>query len=201
MKRVVLLCSALLLSGALALAQNEKVVTPQAVNPEVSAADSLQTGVNVVGKPSSVFSSGRWYFGLGGYLDYTRAYGLDLCIAPNLSYKVSNTLFVGGQFSYTYYWNQSRMGITPYLRWHIIPLGKAISLFTTVYAPCEFWKDYLHLGVRAKPGLAIRLAPGTYVMGSYGSFGYSYIRSPHTTKGWLLDTSIDSINIGFLFSL
>ena len=98
MKRF-LVISLFLLSGALALAQNEKVVTPRAVNADASAADSLQTGVSVVGKPASVFSSGRWYFGLGGYLDYTQAYGLDLCIAPNLSYKVSNALFVGGQLS------------------------------------------------------------------------------------------------------
>ena len=201
MKRL-LFVSCLLLSGALALAQNEKVVTPRTVNPEAVLVDSLQTGVRVAGAPSAGSRSGRWYVGLGGGLDYTSAYGWDICIAPDVSYKVSNALFVGGQVSYSYFQGQSLAGIYPYLRWHIIPLGKAISLFVTAYTPCDFWKDYLHLGARVKPGLAIRFAEGAYVMGSFGSFGYSSFRSGGvTTSGWVSNTDVDTISLGVFFNL
>ena len=201
MKRFVILFASLLVGG-LASAQNEKVVTPHEVNPSGEAVALTSPDAEVASSQWSAPARGKWYVGLGGGLDYTSAYGWDICIAPDVSYKVSNALFVGGQVSYSYSRGQSLAGVFPYLRWHIVPLGKAVSVFVTAYAPCEFWKDYLHLGARVKPGLAVRFAEGAYVMGSFGSFGYSYFRSGGTeAAGWVRNTDIDTISLGVLFSL
>ena len=92
--------------------------------------------------------------------------------------------------------------MVPYLRWHVVPLGKAVSLFATAYAPIQFWKDYLQVGVRVKPGLAVRLSEGFYVMASYGSVGYSYFNiSGVTGSGRVNNWDVDTIDIGFIFSL
>ena len=199
MKRALFLCLFLGFACAWASAQNGKVITPHTLNPEAAVVDSLQAGV---GATAVKKSSNRWYFGLGGGLDYSSNYGWYVGIAPDVSYKVSNALFVGGQVSYRYYQGESLAGICPYLRWHVVPLGKAVSVFVTAYAPCDFWADYLHLGARVKPGLAIRLSEGFYAMGSFGSFGYSYYRSGGVpTEGWVANLGSDTVSVGVLFCL
>ena len=202
MKRIIFLCCSLLLSGAFALAQNEKVVTPRTVNPEAVLVDSLQTGVRVAGVPSTGSSSGRWYVGLGGGLDYSSVTGWYVDISPDIAYKVSKSLFVGGIRSYRYNRGESLVGLIPYARWHVIPLGKAVSIYAKAYAPVQFWTDYLHVGARIKPGLAIRLSPGVYVMGAFGSAGYSYVRSNGVaTQGWVSRWDTDTLEIGIFFNM
>lgn len=192
----------MLLSGFFAMAQNGKVVTPRAVNPDAVLVDSLQTGVRVAGVPSAGSSSGRWYVGLGGGLDYSSVTGWYVDISPDIAYKVSDALFVGGIVSYSYHRGESLAGVIPYARWHIIPLGKAVSLYAKAYAPVQFWKDYLHVGARIKPGLAIRLSPGVYVMGAFGSAGYSYVRSGGVVgRGWTSRWDTDTIELGIFFNM
>jgi hypothetical protein len=201
MKRL-LFVSCLLLSGFFAMAQNGKVVTPRTVNPDAVLVDSLQTGVRVAGVPSAGSSSGRWYVGLGGGLDYSSVTGWYVDISPDIAYKVSDALFVGGIVSYSYHRGESLAGVIPYARWHIIPLGKAVSLYAKAYAPVQFWKDYLHVGARIKPGLAIRLSPGVYVMGAFGSAGYSYVRSGGVVgRGWTSRWDTDTIELGIFFNM
>lgn len=201
MKRL-LFVSCLLLSGFFAMAQNGKVVTPRTVNPDAVLVDSLQIGVRVAGVPSGGSSSGRWYVGLGGGLDYSSVTGWYVDISPDIAYKVSDALFVGGILSYSYHNGESLAGVIPYARWHIIPLGKAVSLYAKAYAPVQFWKDYLHVGARIKPGLAIRLSPGVYVMGAFGSAGYSYVRSGGVVgRGWTSRWDTDTIELGIFFNM
>ena len=201
MKRL-LFVSYLLLSGFFAMAQNGKVVTPRTVNPDAVLVDSLQTGVRVAGVHSGGSSSGRWYVGLGGGLDYSSVTGWYVDISPDIAYKVSDALFVGGILSYSYHNGESLAGVIPYARWHIIPLGKAVSLYAKAYAPVQFWKDYLHVGARIKPGLAIRLSPGVYVMGAFGSAGYSYVRSGGVVgRGWTSRWDTDTIELGIFFNM
>ena len=198
MKRFTFVVIALLLSGLWAMAQDGKVVTPKEVNPSGQPVAFTTPADELASHPIQ----GKWYVGLGGGLDYSSAYGWDICIAPDISYKVSNSLFVGTQVSYSYFQHESMAGIVPYLRWHVVPLGKAVSLFATAYAPIQFWKDYLQIGVRVKPGLAIRLSEGFYAMASYGSLGYSYYNIGGTTgSGRVSNWDFDTLEIGFLFSL
>ena len=68
MKRVSVFCFSLLLSGALALAQNEKVVTPHTVNPSGEPAVVVDADPAVVSQPST---GRKWYFGIGGGVDYS----------------------------------------------------------------------------------------------------------------------------------
>ncbi|MBR1575724.1 MAG: hypothetical protein IJ654_04665 [Bacteroidales bacterium] len=201
MKRAVYTGVSLLLSGVLAMAQGQKVITPYTVNPE--SADSVQLSNALVAKPASTATSrGKWMFGLGGGIGYSSAFGWDISICPDVAYKVNNSLFLGGQISYSYYQGESLAGVIPYARWHIVPLGKAVSVFATAYLPCMFWSDYLHLGARLKPGLAIRVSPGMYLMGSFGSVGYSYVRSGGLSgAGWVSEWSSDTIEIGVFFNL
>ena len=198
MKRFTFVVISLLLSGLWAMAQDGKVVTPKEVNPSGQPVALTSPADELASRPIQ----GKWYVGLGGGLDYSSAYGWDICIAPDISYKVSNSLFVGTQVSYSYFQHESMAGIVPYLRWHVVPLGKAVSLFATAYTPIQFWKDYLQIGVRAKPGLAIRLSEGFYAMASYGSLGYSYYNIGGTTgSGRVSNCEFDTLEIGFLFSL
>lgn len=201
MKRFIFI-AALLLSGLWAAAQDGKVVTPHTVNPSETQEGSSAVVSNLVDGLNGAPMRGKWYIGLGGGIDYSSAYGWDITIAPDFSYKVSNSLFVGTQFSYSYFQKESLAGITPYLRWHVVPLGKAVSLYATAYAPIQFWKDYMEIGVRVRPGLAVRLSDGFYVMASYGSLGYSYFNiSGVTGSGRVSNWGSDTIHIGFLFNL
>lgn len=197
MKRFVFIAT-LLLSGLWASAQDGKVVTPKEVNPSGKAVALTSPADELASRPVR----GKWYVGLGGGLDYSSAFGWDICIAPDISYKVSNSLFVGTQVSYSYFQHESMAGIVPYLRWHVVPLGKAVSVFATAYAPIQFWKDYLQIGMQVRPGLAIRLSEGFYAMASYGSLGYSYYNIGGTTgSGRVSRWDFDTLEIGFLFSL
>ena len=203
MKRLFFCCLSLLVSGTLALAQNGKVVTPRTVNPSgegVPVSDSAVPADPEGG--SRPFSNGKWYFGIGGGLDYSSADGWYINLSPDVSYKVSDALFVGSILSYSYYAGEHLAGVIPYARWHIVPLGKAISVYAKAYAPVQFWTDYLHMGVRVKPGLAVRISEGVYLMGAFGSVGYSYYRSGGISDaGWNSRWDGDTLEIGVFFNL
>ena len=90
---------AFLLTGFWVAAQDGKVVTPKEVNPSGETVTLTSPVSGFVDDLASRPVRGKWYVGLGGGLDYSSAYGWDICIAPDLSYKVSNSLFVGTQLS------------------------------------------------------------------------------------------------------
>lgn len=201
MKKLFGFLSVLLLCLPLA-AQNGKVVTPHTVNPEDVLVDSLRTGVRITGEPASGRSSGRWYFGLGGGLDYNAATGWYVDICPDIAYRCNNVVFVGGRMSYTYSNGSSLFGLVPYTRLHLVPLGKMVTLFATVEAPCYFWSDYLSLGVWARPGLGVRVSEGAYILASWGAFGYrSITRGGVSDAGWVSRMDSDTISIGIYFNL
>jgi hypothetical protein len=92
--------------------------------------------------------------------------------------------------------------VAPYARLHIVPLGKAITLYVTAYAPCSLSRNRLQLGFSAKPGIGIRVFPGVYFMGSFGTLGYTYIRTGDSiTSGWGSNFSTDTIDLGFFLNL
>ena len=201
MKRLFVFLLSLSLCAALS-AQEGKVVTPRTVNPETVLIDSLQTGVRVTGQPASGRNSGRWLFGLGGGLDYNSATGWYVDICPDIAYRCNDALFLGGRVSYTYYDHTSRMGLIPYSRIHFVPLGKMVTLFATLEAPCYFWSDYLSLGAWARPGIGVRVSEGAYVMASYGAFGYTYARQGGVpASGWLSRLDSDTLSLGIYFNL
>ena len=199
MKRLFVLLLSMSFCAALS-AQEGKVVTPRTVNPGTVLVDSLQTGVRVT--PASGQSSGRWLFGLGGGLDYNSATGWYVDICPDIAYRCNDAIFLGGRVSYTYYNHTSRMGLIPYSRIHFVPLGKMVTLFATLEAPCYFWSDYLSLGAWARPGIGVRVSEGAYVMASYGAFGYTYVRQGGVpASGWLSRLDSDTLSLGIYFNL
>ena len=188
--------------GVTLSAQDGKVVTPRTVNPETVLLDSLQTGVRVAGQPASGQSSGRWLFGLGGGLDYNSTTGWYIDVCPDIAYRCNNAVFLGGRVSYTYYDHSSLMGLIPYARIHLVPLGKMVTLFATLEAPCYFWSDYLRLGAWARPGIGVRVSEGAYLMASYGAFGYRYVRSGGISGGgWTSLLDSDTLSVGIYFNL
>jgi hypothetical protein len=94
------------------------------------------------------------------------------------------------------------VGVAPYARLHIVPLGKAITLYVTAYTPCSLSRNRLQLGFSAKPGIGIRVFPGVYFMGSLGTLGYTYIRTGDSiASGWGSNFSTDTIDLGFFLNL
>ena len=200
MKRIICLCVFLGLSCAWASAQNGKVVTPHTVNPEAVVVDSLQAGTGTVALKKK--SSDRWYFGLGGGCDYSSTEGWYFDVCPDIAYRVNKSLYVGGRVSYTYLAGSSMAGVIPYSRIHLVPLGKMLTAYVSLEAPCYFWSDFLHLGAWARPGLGFRISDGAYVLASYGVFGYSYIqRDGVSGSGWVSRLDSDSVSIGVYFNL
>ena len=128
--------------------------------------------------------------------------GMYINVCPDISYRCNNAVFLGSQFSYTFNRGRSSVGVAPYARLHIVPLGKFITLYVTAYAPCSLSQDRLQLGFSAKPGIGIRVFPGIYFMGSFGTLGYSYIRTGDSiASGWGSNFSTDTIDLGFFFNL
>ena len=220
MKKILLLLALLSAAGAAARAQ-AYVLTP--VVPEESRQDTLKknapltneltdSGVSLTNDFSGSVGltnsgsllrrrSGKWYLGLGGGLDFTRS-GMYINVCPDISYRCNNAVFLGSQFSYTFDRGRSSVGVAPYARLHIVPLGKFITLYVTAYAPCSLSQDRLQLGFSAKPGIGIRVFPGIYFMGSFGTLGYSYIRTGDSiASGWGSNFSTDTIDLGFFFNL
>lgn len=202
MKRIISICLFLGVFCGSGWAQGGKVVTPRTINSQAAVVDSLQTGVRIAGEPVSGSASRRWYFGLGGGLDYSSSTGWYIDVCPDVAYRCSDALFVGGRVSYTYYNYSSMMGVIPYARLHFVPLGKAVTVFATMETPCYFWTDYLRLGAWARPGIGVRVAEGAYLLASYGALGYSYIRQGGVTgSGWTSLWDSDTLSIGIYFNL
>jgi len=208
MKKILLLAAAILACSALSRAQGY-TLTPQTIAPEGVSADTLQTTNNLVGTVGLTNSngllsrrSGRWYLGLGGGINFSRRNGPYINISPDIAYRFNNSIFVGSQFSLSYNQGESAVGMAPYARLHLVPLGKFITLYLTAYAPCSLRKDYLSMGFSVKPGFGIRVLPGLYFMGSFGTAGYSYVRSGETiSSGWGSNFTSDTIDLGFFFNL
>jgi len=220
MKKIVLLSIAILACSAVSRAQGY-TLTPQTIVPEGVAADTLKTKSNLaadgtvrttdnlVGNVRLTNSrnrfgsrAGKWYVGLGGGINLSRRNGPYIDVIPNISYRCNDFLFLGSQFSYSYHQGTSTVGMAPYARLHLIPLGKFATLYVTAYAPCSLRKDYFSLGFSAKPGFGIRVLPGLYFMGSFGHLSYSRVRSGDViTSGWTSDFASDTIDLGFFINL
>ena len=128
--------------------------------------------------------------------------GLSLYIAPDVSYRVSNNFIAGGQFYYRT--GYERVGVTPYARWHILPLGSsAFSIFLSATAPCEFYGGGATVSIRFRPGLTFRINESVYLVANIGYTGYSWTiaDSRVVSSGWYSKFNGDSINIGFCFAI
>lgn len=128
--------------------------------------------------------------------------GISLYLAPDVSYAVSNSFIVGGRLSYRT--GYDRFAITPYARWHIMPLGTSVvSVFLTATVPCQFTGSESSVALYARPGLAVRIGTGTYLTASVGYAGYcwNFDMGHVTSSGWTARLDPDCIDIGVSFCL
>lgn len=196
MKKALFIITILLAVGTVSRAQ---AYVPAPVVPEAVAAPDSLIGTQSLQRAGK---SGRWYLGLGGGVHYNSRSGMYINVCPDISYRFNNTVFLGSQFSYSFDSGRSTVGVAPYARLHIVPLGKAITLYVTAYAPCSLSRNRLQLGFSAKPGIGIRVFPGVYFMGSFGTLGYTYIRTGDSiASGWGSNFSTDTIDLGFFLNL
>ena len=196
MKKALFIITILLAVGTVSRAQ---AYVPAPVVPEAVAAPDSLIGTQSLQRAGK---SGRWYLGLGGGVHYNSRSGMYINVCPDISYRFNNAVFLGSQFSYSFDSGRSTVGVAPYARLHIIPLGKAITLYVTAYAPCSLSRNRLQLGFSAKPGIGIRVFPGVYFMGSFGTLGYTYIRTGDSiASGWGSNFSTDTIDLGFFLNL
>ena len=196
MKKALFIITILLAVGTVSRAQ---AYVPAPVVPEAVAAPDSLIGTQSLQRAGK---SGRWYLGLGGGVHYNSRSGMYINVCPDISYRCNNAVFLGSQFSYSFDSGRSTVGVAPYARLHIVPLGKAITLYVTAYAPCSLSRNRLQLGFSAKPGIGIRVFPGVYFMGSFGTLGYTYIRTGDSiASGWGSNFSTDTIDLGFFFNL
>lgn len=196
MKKALFIITILLAAGTVSRAQ---AYVPAPVVPEAVAAPDSLIGTQSLQRAGK---SGRWYLGLGGGVHYNSRSGMYINVCPDISYRFNNAVFLGSQFSYSFDSGRSTVGVAPYARLHIVPLGKAITLYVTAYAPCSLSRNRLQLGFSAKPGIGIRVFPGVYFMGSFGTLGYTYIRTGDSiASGWGSNFSTDTIDLGFFLNL
>lgn len=196
MKKALFIITILLAVGTVSRAQ---AYVPAPVVPEAVAAPDSLIGTQSLQRAGK---SGRWYLGLGGGVHYNSRSGMYINVCPDISYRFNNAVFLGSLFSYSFDSGRSTVGVAPYARLHIVPLGKAITLYVTAYAPCSLSRNRLQLGFSAKPGIGIRVFPGVYLMGSFGTLGYTYIRTGDSiASGWGSNFSTDTIDLGFFFNL
>lgn len=196
MKKALFIITILLAVGTVSRAQ---AYVPTPVVPEAVAAPDSLIGTQSLQRAGK---SGRWYLGLGGGVHYNSRSGMYINVCPDISYRFNNAVFLGSQFSYSFDSGRSTVGVAPYARLHIVPLGKAITLYVTAYAPCSLSRNRLQLGFSAKPGIGIRVFPGVYFMGSFGTLGYTYIRTGDSiASGWGSNFSTDTIDLGFFLNL
>lgn len=138
--------------------------------------------------------------GIGIGSDYGHRGGIAFTFAPDISYRVSNNFLVGAQASYRT--GYDRLAVTPYARWHILPLEGLVSIFVSATAPFEFYPDYTTIGVRLRPGIAIRVSPVVYMLVHIGSFGYSEVFQNGRHYGdWVAAVNGNNINVGFCIGL
>ena len=196
MKKALFIITILLAVWTVSRAQ---AYVPAPVVPEAVAAPDSLIGTQSLQRAGK---SGRWYLGLGGGVHYNSRSGMYINVCPDISYRFNNAVFLGSQFSYSFDSGRSTVGVAPYARLHIVPLGKAITLYVTAYAPCSLSRNRLQLGFSAKPGIGIRVFPGVYFMGSFGTLGYTYIRTGDSiASGWGSNFSTDTIDLGFFLNL
>ena len=151
---------------------------------------------------ASLTAKGQFYLGGGIGLGSNRdgRGGISFTFAPDFSYRVSNNFLVGAQVSYRT--GYDRLAVTPYARWHILPLEGIVSIFVSANAPFEFYPDYTTLGVRLRPGIAIRVSQGVYMLVNIGSFGYSEVFQNGRHYGdWVAAVDGNNISIGFCVGL
>lgn len=128
--------------------------------------------------------------------------GISLLIAPDISYAVSNTFIVGGQLSYRTGYDM--FALTPYARWHIMPLGKGLlSIYVSASLPCEFAGSNASVGLYVRPGLALRIVGRTYFTASFGYAGYcwDFAMGHLTGSGWTARLDSDCIDFGITVCL
>ncbi|MCQ2172603.1 MAG: hypothetical protein MJZ17_07655 [Bacteroidales bacterium] len=151
---------------------------------------------------ASLTARGQLYLGggIGIGSDYGNRGGIAFTFAPDISYRVSNNFLVGAQASYRT--GYDRLAVTPYARWHILPLEGIMSIFVSASAPFEFYPDYTTLGVRLRPGIAIRVSQGVYMLVHIGSFGYSEVFQNGRHYGdWIAAIDGNNISVGFCVGL
>lgn len=152
-----------------------------------------------------VSMTARGQFYLGGGIGLGSRYGgygegLSLTIAPDFAYRVNNNFMVGAQVSYRT--GYDRLAVTPYARWHIMPLEGLVSIFVSMTAPLEFYGDYTSVSARVRPGIAIRVSPGLYLLAHIGSFGYTEVFSGGEHYGdWVAAIDGNNISLGFCIGL
>lgn len=127
--------------------------------------------------------------------------GISLSISPDVAYRVTNSMVIGGQLSYSTGYNG--LGITPYLRWHVTPIAKNLSLFLSASIPTVFQDDLISVSFRLRPGATLRVSENLWLMAYLGSFGYTTLVSNGETlsSGWVASFDRNSINIGFCVCL
>ena len=128
--------------------------------------------------------------------------GISLYVAPDVSYRLNNNFVAGGQLYYRT--GYDRVGVTPYARWHILPIGSsAFSIFLSATAPCEFYGGGSTVSIRLRPGLTLRINDNVYLVANVGYTGYSWSFSNGkvVSSGWYSQFNGDSINIGFCFAI
>lgn len=149
--------------------------------------------------------SARGQFYLGGGIGIGPRYdgygGIAFTFAPDVAYRVSNNFLVGAQASYRT--GYDRLAVTPYARWHIIPLEGLISIFVSMTAPLEFYSDYTAISARVRPGIAVRVSPNLYLLAHVGSFGYTEVfRGGGDHYGnWVAAIDGNNISLGFCIGL
>ncbi|MDO5321323.1 MAG: hypothetical protein Q4F39_02920 [Bacteroidia bacterium] len=148
---------------------------------------------------ASLTARGQLYLG-GGIGIGTSGNGVAFTFAPDISYRVSNNFLVGAQASYRT--GYDRLAVTPYARWHILPLEGIVSIFVSATAPFEFYPDYTTIGLRLRPGIAIRVSQGVYMLVHIGSFGYSEVFQNGRHYGdWVAAVDGNNISVGFCVGL
>lgn len=147
--------------------------------------------------------SARGQFYLGGGIGLGSRYdgrGIALTLAPDFAYRVNNNFMVGAQVSYRT--GYDRFAVTPYARWHILPLEGAVSIFMSMTAPMEFYGDYAAISARVRPGIAVRVSPGLYLLAHIGSFGYTEVFQNGSHHGdWVAAIDGNNISLGFCIGL
>lgn len=139
------------------------------------------------------------HIGIGNKADGS---GLSLSIYPDISYRLNNNFIVGGQLSYRTSYN--RLGMNPYLRWHLKPFGTdAVTLFLSANAPCEFSGSGSTVSLRLRPGFTVRVSNNVYLVANIGYTGYTWAFNGGrmVSSGWYSRFNEDSINIGFSIAL
>ena len=149
----------------------------------------------------SIGAKAQLYLGGGLGLAATSRDGVTLVINPDVAYRVSHSLVVGGQFSFRL--GQEGIGVVPYARWHITPMDLLFSLFVTADAPCTFYNGWTSVNLHIRPGASLRISSKLHLLAYFGAFGWSGVieNGRSTAGGWMARLDRDTINLGFTIAL